>query len=249
MKSDLILTEVRQHILWITLNRPDKKNALTQDMYRALTSALQMAEQDQTIAAVVITGAGDSFTAGNDLHDFLAVEQLDDSAPPFQFLYTLSQLTVPVIAGVNGLAIGIGTTILLHCDLVYASSDAQFALPFINLGLVPEAGSSLLLPQRAGYLNAAEMLLLGDAFTADQAHAYGVVNQVVAPAALMDTLMTVTAVLAHKPRGSLRATKQLLKLPVESVPDRIGREAKIFAKALTSDAARTAIRAVLERKK
>src|SRR5690606_39935613 len=107
VKSDLILTEVRQHILWITLNRPDKKNALTQDMYRALTSALQMAEQDQTIAAVVITGAGDSFTAGNDLHDFLAVEQLDDSAPPFQFLYTLSQLTVPVIAGVNGFAIGI----------------------------------------------------------------------------------------------------------------------------------------------
>lgn len=247
--SEFILSEVRQQVLWLTLNRPEKKNALTQDMYRALNQALVEAEQDTSIAAVVITGAGDSFTAGNDLHDFLAVEALDDTAPPFQFLYTLSRLTVPVVAAVNGLAIGIGTTILLHCDLVYASRDAQFALPFINLGLVPEAGSSLLLPQRVGYLNAAELLLLGDSFSAQQALEFGLVNRVVEPDALLETVTAVASALAAKPQGSLRASKQLMKLPPETVAERIGREATVFAQALTSDAARAAIRAVLQRKK
>lgn len=247
--SNLVKEEVRHNVLWLTLARADKKNALTQDMYTALSSALQAAERDEKIAAVVITGEGDSFTAGNDLNDFLAIEDLDDSAPPFEFLYTLSRLSVPLVAGVNGLAIGIGTTILLHCDLVYASSDAVFALPFINLGLVPEAASSLLLPQQCGHLKASELLLLGDSFDAQEALQYGLVNKVVAPQELSETLEQVAAALASKPHGGLRAAKKLIKQPAEPVADRIEREAKIFARALSSDAARQAIKDRLTKKK
>src|SRR5690554_3207254 len=199
--SNFVKAEVRNNVLWLTLCRTDKKNALTQDMYIALSAALQAAERDGKIAAVVLTGEGDSFTAGNDLHDFLAIEDLDDSSPPFEFLYTLSRLSVPLVAGVNGLAIGIGTTILLHCDLVYASHDAVFALPFINLGLVPEAASSLLLPQQCGHLRASELLLLGDNFNAETALEYGLVNKLVAADALNDTLEQVAQALASKPHG------------------------------------------------
>ncbi|MDS0218028.1 enoyl-CoA hydratase-related protein [Pseudidiomarina andamanensis] len=247
--SNLVKEEVRHNVLWLTLARPEKKNALTQDMYTALSSALQAADRDSKIAAVVLTGEGDSFTAGNDLNDFLAIEELDDSAPPFEFLYTLSRLSVPLVAGVNGLAIGIGTTILLHCDLVYASNDAVFALPFINLGLVPEAASSLLLPQQCGHLKASELLLLGDNFDAHAALSYGLVNKVVAPDELQDTLEQVALALASKPHGGLRAAKKLIKQPAEPVADRIEREAKIFARALSSEAARQAIKDRLNKKK
>ncbi|WP_417685066.1 enoyl-CoA hydratase/isomerase family protein [Pseudidiomarina gelatinasegens] len=247
--SNLVKEEVRNNVLWLTLARPEKKNALTSDMYTALNAALQAADRDGKITAVVLTGEGDSFTAGNDLHDFLAIEDLDDSAPPFEFLYTLSRLCVPLVAGVNGLAIGIGTTILLHCDLVYASTDAVFALPFINLGLVPEAASSLLLPQQCGHLRASELLLLGENFDASAALAYGLVNKVVAPEELNNTLEQVAQALASKPHGGLRAAKKLIKQPAEPVADRIEREAKIFARALSSDAARKAISERLNRKK
>lgn len=247
--SNYIKEEVRHNVLWLTLARPEKKNALTQDMYRALSEALQAADRDVKIAAVVITGAGDSFTSGNDLHDFLAIEDLDDSAPPFEFLYTLSRLSVPLVAGVNGMAIGIGTTILLHCDLVYASNQAVFALPFINLGLVPEAASSLLLPQQCGHLRASELLLLGDTFDAATALEYGIVNQLVEAEQLQDTLEQVAEKLASKPHGGLRAAKKLLKQPAEPVADRIEREAKIFIRALNSEDARQAIAARLNKKK
>ena len=247
--SNYIKEEVRHNVLWLTLARPEKKNALTQDMYRALSEALQAADRDVKIAAVVITGVGDSFTSGNDLHDFLAIEDLDDSAPPFEFLYTLSRLSVPLVAGVNGMAIGIGTTILLHCDLVYASNQAVFALPFINLGLVPEAASSLLLPQQCGHLRASELLLLGDTFDAATALEYGIVNQLVEAEQLQDTLEQVAEKLASKPHGGLRAAKKLLKQPAEPVADRIEREAKIFIRALNSEDARQAIAARLNKKK
>ncbi len=246
--TEHVKVEVRDHVLWLTLQRSDKKNALTQDMYRILSHELQLAERNSDIAAVVITGSGDSFTSGNDLHDFLAIEELDDSAPPFEFLYTLSRLTVPLVAGVNGMAIGIGTTILLHCDLVYAADNAVFALPFINLGLVPEAASSLLLPQACGYLAAAEMLLLGDSIDAATALHYRLVNKVVAADQLHATLHQVAAQLASKPRGGLRAAKALLKENPEPVADRIEREAEIFAKALHSPAAKAAIAARLQKK-
>lgn len=248
-RSEYVKSELKNGVVWLTLLRTDKKNALTQDMYRALTHELQQAERDSSVSAVVMTGSGDSFTAGNDLQDFLQVEELDNSAPVFEFLYTVSSLTVPVIAGVNGLAIGIGTTLLLHCDLVYASSDAKFALPFVDLGLVPEAASSLLLPAACGHLRASELLLLGSTIDADTARNFGLVNKVVKPEQLQQQLEDIAAMLASKPAKGLRATKALMKLPAEPVADRIDREVRIFVRALSSEAAREAIKSRLQRKK
>ncbi|KFZ31592.1 enoyl-CoA hydratase [Pseudidiomarina salinarum] len=248
-RSEHVKAETKNGVVWLTLLRTDKKNALTQDMYRALTHELKQAERDSSVAAVVLTGSGDSFTAGNDLQDFLQIKELDSSAAPFEFLYTLSSLTVPLIAGVNGLAIGIGTTILLHCDLVYASSDAKFALPFVDLGLVPEAASSLLLPATCGHLRAAELLLLGNTIDAGTALSFGLLNKVVEPEQLQQQLEDSAALLASKPAKGLRATKALMKLPAEPVADRIDREAKIFIRALSSDSAREAIKSRLQRKK
>ncbi len=247
--SKFVQQEIRDKVLWLRLTRSDKKNALTQDMYRSLNQSLQDAERDDGIHAVVITGSEDSFTAGNDLHDFLSIEKLDDTAPPFEFLYTLSRLSVPVIAGVNGMAIGIGTTILLHCDFVYASDDAVFALPFIHLGLVPEAASSLLLPKQVGYLRAAELLLLGDAIDAKRAYEYGLVSQVVARDKLSSALTEVAQMLAEKPQAGLRAAKRLLKTDDEPVAVRIKREADIFAQALSSETAQQAIAARIKKAK
>lgn len=247
--TDLIKVEQRDGIVWVTFNRPEKKNAITQQMYLDLTAALEHAERDSSVAAIVLQGAGENFTAGNDLHDFLAVEELDESAPPFEFLFALSRLTVPVIASVDGVAIGIGTTILLHCDLVLVSERAKLALPFIHLGLVPEAGSSQLLPLLCGHLRASELLLLGDTIDATKALNYGLVNQVVANEALTEKTAELAAALAQKPVVGLRATKRLLKQPTEAVADRISREAAVFIKALQSDAAREAIAQTLHGKR
>lgn len=247
--SEHIQVEQRDGVVWVTLNRPEKKNALTQQMYLDLSAALEHAERDSSVAAVVLQGAGGNFSAGNDLHDFLAADELDENSPPFEFLFTLSRLSVPVIASVEGVAIGIGTTILLHCDLVLASEDAQFALPFIHLGLVPEAASSQLLPLLCGHLRAAELLLLGDTIDATTALTYGMLNKVVGKDQLATTTASLAAELAKKPVSGLRATKALLKQPTEAVADRISREAQIFIKALHSDAAREAIAQRLHKKK
>lgn len=247
--SEHILVEQRDGIVWVTLNRPEKKNALTQQMYLDLSAALERAERDSSVAAVVFQGAGGNFSSGNDLHDFLAADELDENSPPFEFLFTLSRLSVPVIASVEGVAIGIGTTILLHCDLVLASENAQFALPFIHLGLVPEAASSQLLPLLCGHLRAAELLLLGDTIDATTALTYGLLNKIVAQDQLAATTSALADQLAQKPVSGLRATKNLLKQPTEAVADRISREAKVFIKALHSDAAREAIAQRLHKKK
>jgi len=247
MSTDVII-EQQERIVTITLNRTAKKNALTQAMYSEMTEALQQADNDPNVAVVVIKGAADSFTAGNDLHDFLNMEQLDNDTPAFKFLYTLAALEVPLVAAVNGLAIGIGTTLLMHCDLVYASEDAQFSLPFINLGLVPEAASSLLLPQACGHLRAAELLLLGDRFDAHHAKACGIVNDVVSSDQLDAKVDDVVKALASKPVAGLRSAKTLLKTPAEPVAQRIERELNIFAKALASPEAKAVIAKVLQKK-
>ncbi|MDN7123386.1 enoyl-CoA hydratase [Pseudidiomarina terrestris] len=246
--SDCIVTEKRDGIVWVTFNRPQKKNAITQQMYRDLTAALEDAERDSSVAAIVLQGSHGCFTAGNDLHDFLQADELNENSPPFEFLYTLSRLSVPVVASVDGPAIGIGTTILLHCDLVLAGNGAKLALPFIHLGLVPEAASSQLLPLLCGHLRAAELLLLGDSIDATTALSYGLVNKVVASEQLAEATAELAASLASKPVSGLRATKNLLKQPTEAVADRISREAQVFIKALHSDAAREAIAQKLHKK-
>lgn len=248
MAQSHIITAVEQGIMTLTFNRAEKKNAITQDMYRQLTAALQQAEQDEAIHAIVITGSGDSFTAGNDLADFIGMGEIDASAPVFEFLHCVARLSVPMIAAVNGLAIGIGTTLLLHCDIVIAARSAQFALPFAKLGLVPEAGSSQLLPLLTGHLRASEWLLLGDNFAADDAEQAGIVSKVVDDQALAETIDAYCQRFRQIPVSSLRASKALINAPLEPVPDRINREVKSFAKALQHADTQATIQAKLQKK-
>src|SRR5512141_1138899 len=174
-----IITETKDGIARIEIDRPEKKNALTAAMYQALADAIKAAEADARVRVLLIHGKTDLFTAGNDLQDFLDNPPRDDNRPVFQFLYGISQAQKPIVAAVAGAAVGIGTTMLLHCDLVYAAPNARLQLPFVNLGLVPEAGSSLLLPALAGYQRAAELLLLGEPFDAHKAKEIGLVTEVV----------------------------------------------------------------------
>lgn len=167
--SQYIRSEARDGVFHIEIARPEKKNALTADMYQALAEALARAEADPAVRVILISGAGGNFTAGNDLADFLDHPPKDEDAPVFRFLNAFAGLQKPFVAAVNGVAVGVGTTVLLHCDLVYAGASARFALPFANLGLTPEAASSLLLPLRAGHARAAEMLMLGEVFSAQTA--------------------------------------------------------------------------------
>lgn len=246
--EELVQVSQDNGIVRIRLNRPAKKNAFTQDMYTVCNEALKAADNDSSVHAVLFESSGDSFSAGNDLNDFLSTENLDESAPPFQFLHTLARVEVPIVAAVNGLAIGIGTTLLLHCDIVYSSDDAVFALPFVQLGLLPEAASSLLLPQISGYQKAAELLLLGESFDAQSAQQAGFVNHIVSLERLSIVVDETLDKLRKQSAKSLRISKHLLKQPPESVTDRISREATFFAKALNSEEARQAIAAKLQKK-
>jgi enoyl-CoA hydratase/carnithine racemase len=247
--SEHVLTAVSERILAIRLNRPEKKNALTQAMYEALVAALDAADGDPAIRAITITGSGDSFTSGNDLADFLARPPADEASPVMRFLAAIARAAKPIVAGVNGLAVGVGTTMLLHCDLVYAAEGASFQLPFVDLGLVPEAGSTLLLPLLAGYHRAAELMLLGERFDARAAREIGLVNAV-CPAADLDALLRArAAVLAAKPPAALRLTKALLKGDGASVSARIAEESRHFMRQLHSPEAREAMTAFLEKRK
>ncbi|MTJ82435.1 MAG: enoyl-CoA hydratase [Telmatospirillum sp.] len=231
----------------VRMNRPDKKNALTQAMYGALADALTAGEADDAVAVHVLAGTGDDFTAGNDLNDFLSVRSLTGSEVG-RFLDVLAGLTKPVVAAVKGAAIGVGSTMLLHCDLVIASTGTRFQFPFVNLGLVPEAASSLLLPRLAGYQRAAELLLLGEPFDAAKAREAGLVNCVVPAGEEEAQAMVLAQRLALRPRQALRNTKALLKAESEPVADRIAREARLFEAALTSPELKEAVAAFLERR-
>ena len=245
-----ILTECKDGILRIEIDRPDKKNALTAVMYQALADAIKAAEADAGVRVVLIHGKADLFTAGNDLQDFLDNPPRDDNRPVFQFLYGISQAQKPIVAAVAGAAVGIGTTMLLHCDLVYAAPNARLQLPFVNLGLVPEAGSSLLLPALVGYQRAAELLLLGEPFGAQKAKEIGLVTEVVPEDRLFDTAMAQAKKLAGKPAASLRLTKRLMKQgQMAAVAQQIKLESGHFGERLGSPEAKEAFSAFLEKRK
>ena len=245
-----IISESRDGILRIEINRPDKKNALTAAMYQAMADAIKAAEGDSKVRVVLIHGKADLFTAGNDLQDFLDNPPRDDNRPVFQFLYGISQAQKPIVAAVAGVAVGIGTTMLLHCDLVYAAPNARLQLPFVNLGLVPEAASSLLLPALLGYQRAAELLLLGEPFTAQKGKEIGLVTEVVPEDQLYDTAMAQAKKLAGKPAASLRLTKKLMKLGhMDAVAQRIKLESDHFGERLASPEAKEAFSAFLEKRK
>jgi enoyl-CoA hydratase/carnithine racemase len=245
-----IITESADGILRIEIDRPDKKNALTAAMYQALADAIELAEADSGVRVMLIHGKSDLFTAGNDLQDFLDNPPRDDHRPVFQFLYGISQAQKPIVAAVAGAAVGIGTTMLLHCDLVYAAPNARLQLPFVNLGLVPEAGSSLLLPGLIGYQRAAELLLLGEPFSAQQGKEIGLVTEVVPGSELLATAMAQAKKLASKPAASLRITKQLMKQgQMAAVAQRIKLESDHFGERLDSPEAKEAFSAFLEKRK
>lgn len=248
--SQPILVSVDKRVLLIQINRPDKKNALTQSMYSAMTSALNQAEDDSAIRATVISGHAGAFTAGNDILDFVQSPPSGEDSPVFGFLRAISTTKKPLIAAVNGVAIGIGTTMLLHCDLVYAGQNARFQLPFVNLGLVPEAASSLLLPQMMGHQRAAELLLLGDPFSAETACQLGIVNKVLPDSDVLAQAMATAEQLAAKPPQALRLSKQLLKQQNAAAVQRtIADEGALFAQQLTSPEAAEALQAFLEKRK
>ena len=245
-----ILVHTEAGVTTITLNRVDKKNSLTRAMYTTLAETFEAATPGTDVRAVVLQGDVAVFSAGNDIGDFLNHPPRNEEAPVFRFLRALASFPKPLVAAVCGPAVGIGTTMLLHCDLVYAGDNAAFALPFVNLGLCPEAGSSLLLAQTMGYHRAAEALLLGEPFLAEAALEVGLVNRVVPPTECNSVAQAQARKLAAKPLASLIATKRLMKQPQhQRVLDTISEEAQVFAQMLQEPAAREAFGAFMEKRR
>jgi enoyl-CoA hydratase/carnithine racemase len=247
--SSLVLSGVEGRVARIVLNRPEKKNALTAQMYRQLGDALAAADADARVRAILLHGAADCFTAGNDLGDFL--QRPAHGEPPAAGLFrTLPGLAKPIVAAVGGPAVGIGSTLLLHCDLVYAAPNARFQLPFVPLGIVPEFASTYLLPLLAGYQRAAELLLLGQPFTAEKAKEVGIVTDIVPHDCLLDKAHEVAQTLAALPPESLRQTKRLLKKRHgAAIAEAIAEETRIFTERLASPEAKEAMSAFLEKRK
>lgn len=248
--SQHVVVETKDRVARIELARLEKKNALTLEMYQAISDALAAAEADAQVRAVLIHGKPDCFCAGNDLKDFLERPPHGESSTTFDFLHRVATLKKPFVAAVGGDAVGIGTTLLLHCDLVYAAPNARFQLPFVPLGVVPEAASTLLLPLVAGYQRAAELLLLGRPFGADKALAAGFVTEVVAADRLVEHAREAALALAALPPASVRLAKQLMKAPrAEAVRAQIDEEGRLFRERLASPEAREAMTAFFEKRK
>jgi enoyl-CoA hydratase/carnithine racemase len=246
--SEHILVESSGPVLALRLNRPDKKNALTHAMYSALADALERAAHDETVRVATILGSGGAFTAGNDLKDFMETPPVGADQPVFRFLRGISSFPKPLIAGVTGPAVGVGTTMLLHCDLVAAAPSALFHMPFVDLGLVPEAASSMLFPRLVGPQLAAKHLILGEPFDAETALRYGVIGEIVAEEALEARVGELAARIAAKPPEGVRLTKQLIRGEAEPIAARIEREGELFSRRLHSAEAAEAFRAFFERR-
>ncbi|MBS4038522.1 MAG: enoyl-CoA hydratase [Hydrogenophaga sp.] len=245
-----ILVHTEAGVCSITFNRLDKKNSITAAMYGAMADALQAAQDDAAVRVVMFQGHETIFSAGNDIADFLNQPPAGEDAPVFRFLRGLAAFPKPVIAAVCGPAVGIGTTLLFHCDLVYAGDNAAFSMPFVNLGLCPEAASSLLVPQMLGYHRAAEALLLGEPFMAEAALEVGLVNRVLPPTEARAYAHTVAAKLAAKPMSSLVETKRLMKKgQAAQVQAVMAEEGASFGRMLREPAAREAFGAFMERRK
>ncbi|HET6982631.1 MAG TPA: enoyl-CoA hydratase [Myxococcaceae bacterium] len=239
-----IFAERSGSVLSIQLNRPAKKNALTSGMYVAMAELLDAAAKDDQVRVVLWHAAGDSFSAGNDLEDFMKNPPGSGESPQARLIHALIAFEKPLVAAVQGAAIGGGTTMLTHCDFVYAAQSARFQLPFIHLALVPEFGSSFLLPLRSGYLPAAELVLLGRPFDAARAAELGLVTEVVPDEKLLETATETSRVLAEKPSAAVQASKRLLKRAFRQQLEEAARaELEVFAERVRSDEAKEAFRA------
>lgn len=248
MSGEVIATTAGR-VARIALARPEKKNALTGEMYAQLAAALLAAGRDPQVRVVLLQGSRECFTAGNDISDFLK-RAPGESSPVFGLFQVLPALEKPVVAAVAGPAVGIGTTLLLHCDLVFAAADARLQLPFVPLGIVPEFGSTLLLPRLSGYQRAAKLLLLGQPFTAQEAFEAGIVTEVVSKETLFEKAEAVAAMLAALPPESLKLTKRLMKQgTAKELEARIAEEGRMFIERLASPEAKEAMSAFLEKRK
>jgi enoyl-CoA hydratase/carnithine racemase len=233
----------------LTFDRPAKKNAITAEMYEQFVSGLEQAAADRSVRVVLVSGTGGTFTAGNDLKDFSNPKFAQADSPVIRFMQGLAGFEKPVVAAVQGMAVGIGVTLLFHCDLVYAADDATFSMPFTALGLVPEFASTLLMPQVSGRVRAAEKLLLGKPFPAAEAVVLGLANAVLPAADVVGHAEKVAKILAALPPGAVRDTKRLLRQPqAAAVKDAILLEAHVFGPRLAGGEAREAIAAILEKR-
>ena len=248
--TDAILQHRERGLLTLQLNRPDKKNALTRAMYTLLAEALEQADADADVRSVLIQGSSECFTAGNDIADFLEQPPSDLDSPPFHFMKSLLNCRKPVIAAVAGAAVGIGTTLLLHCDLVYISRDARLRMPFVNLGLCPEFGSSLILPRLLGHAKAAELLLLGEGFTGEQAAAWGIATEALGSGeAALAKAREMAERFENLAPGAVQVTKQLMKsVDREQLRQVIEEEGALFVQRLKSPEAFAALSAFITRR-
>jgi enoyl-CoA hydratase/carnithine racemase len=246
----LIQSETRDRVARVRFDRIEKKNAITAEMYPMLANALAAAEADPQVRAVLLHGTADCFTAGNDVHDFVSRPRKPGTSPAQALFRVLPNMKKPVVAAVGGPAVGIGTTMLLHCDLVYAAPNARFQMPFVPLGIVPEFGSTFLLPLIAGYQRAAELLLLGQPFTAQKAYDVGIVTAVVPQENLLSEAEKAAVAIANLPPESVRLTKRLLKARyADTLASTIEEETRIFTERLSSPEAKEAMSAFLEKRK
>ena len=248
-----IITSINSGILSINFNRPEKKNAITFAMYEAMAEAINASNDDKNVSVILITGKPGIFTAGNDLEDFMknAGSLASAEMPPvYQFMHALNDAKKSVIAAVSGSAVGIGTTLLMHCELVYAADNARFSLPFAHLGLCPEFASSMVLPQIAGYQRAAEMLLLGETFNAQQAYEMGLVNKILPLEDLLPYAEKQAAKIAALPAKSIHLTKRLMKAnQPQAIRDKMNEENAHFSAMLSQPEAREAMTAFFEKRK
>jgi enoyl-CoA hydratase/carnithine racemase len=247
--SDIIITERTGGILRVELNRPERKNALTAAMYASLADILNQAAEDEEVRVVLWHGAGDSFSAGNDVGDFLKNPPRPGDFPQGRLMEAFIKFQKPIVVAVQGAAVGSGTTMLTHCDFVYAAESAKFQLPFINLGLVPEFGSSFSIPARVGHLRAAELFLLGEPFTAARAVELGLATRVVPDADLLATATATAQKLAAKPDAALLASKRLIKqASLGPLEEAVKIENREFMDRVSSAEAKEALAAFLEKR-
>jgi len=247
--TDAIQIERERGVLTLRLNRPEKKNALTRAMYSYLAEALKQADTDPEINAVLITGSAECFTAGNDIADFIQQPPGSLDSPVFHFMLNLLECRKPVIAAVSGAAVGIGTTMLLHCDLVYVSRDARLRMPFVNLGLCPEFGSSLILPRLLGHAKAAELLLLGEGFSGEQAAEWGIATEALGTGeAALAKAREMALRFESLPPEAVRISKQLMKAPDRELLRKvIEEEGALFTQRLRSPEALAALTGFIKR--
>jgi enoyl-CoA hydratase/carnithine racemase len=249
--SDNIIVSDDGAVRSVRINRPEKKNALTAEMYSALAAAIEDANKNPALRCIVIGGVPGAFTAGNDIEEFRRAATANTGLPrPSQgFLVALARNAKPLVAAVQGVAVGIGTTMLLHCDHVVAGNDARFATPFARLGILPEAGSSLIAPRLMGHARAFALLVMGRALDAAEAKACGIVNTIVAPDEVDTEAAKVAAEIAALPPESVAIARRLMRGPVEELVARIEEEARLFRERLASPEARAAFEAFLSRKR